>query len=169
MSSLIERGMNASWWTMIFPTRLYMPCTSAGSWGIAFSARAGKRTGFSRLLSAVVVLAGLVERDHDRCAVLLEAPEMPDLVALGSLMDEDATDPDALDLGSGEVVLCSHCSRNHYAPDSSCGPGPGRSSNSSFDCIARRVFAADGQDWCLLVGFGRPCCCTCRHIAALYT
>ena len=174
---------------------MYRPLTSAGSCAPAFSAMAGKRTGLSRLLSAVVVLAGLVERDLDRCAVPPEAPEVPDLAALGSLTDEDATDPDlrglrsgrlvsvgavltlgvanldvgvfsgspklapssevessvrgllagdrarpsddegvaisprhrflaiGLQLGSGEVVPCNHCSRNQDALDSSCGPG----------------------------------------------
>jgi hypothetical protein len=65
---------------------------------------AGKRTGLSRLLSAVVVLAGLVERDLDRCAVPPEAPEVPDLAALASLTDEDATDPDGFGLRSGRLV-----------------------------------------------------------------
>ena len=49
-------------------------------------------------------MAGLVERDLDRCAVPPETPEVPDLVALASLTDEDATNPDRFGLRSGRLV-----------------------------------------------------------------
>lgn len=128
MSSLIERGRNASWCTTTFRIRLYRPRASAGSWAPALPAIGRERTGLSRLLSAIVLLAGLVERDLD----LPDAPVMPDIAALGSLTDAD---PTALSTRSGKAASCSHRSRIQGAPGTSCGPGRPSSSNSGCDCI----------------------------------